>query len=94
MQKPLIRAFLLTTAMILAACSPAGENETRTETIEPAVPAPGAPSDDPGLTQTTEIGEERSPNEGGVLVGTEDEGVELEPPATTTTGSPPPRQPR
>jgi hypothetical protein len=91
--KPLIAAFLLTAAAALAACSPASEDETRTETIEPAVPAPGVPSDDPGLTQTTEIGEERSPNEGGVLAGPGVEGVERKPPTPTTTGSPPPRPP-
>jgi hypothetical protein len=89
--KPLITALLLTAAAMLVACSPAGEEEIRTETIEPAIPPPSAPSDDPGLTQTTEIGEDRSPHEGGVLVGPEGE---MEPPPTTTTGSPPPRQPR
>lgn len=88
MLKPFIAAILLVAAAALVACSP-GDGETRTETIAPAVPPPSAPSDDPGLTQTTEIGEERSPNEGGVLAGSEEGGAELEPP-TTTTGSPPP----
>lgn len=83
MLKTLITALLLTAATALVACSP-GDAETRTETIAPAVPPPSEPSDDAGLTQTTEIGEERSPHEGGVLAGEE------EPPATTTTGSAPP----
>ncbi|HEY0591787.1 MAG TPA: hypothetical protein VGF40_08470 [Thermoanaerobaculia bacterium] len=74
----------------LAACSPGGDQETRTETIAPAVPPPAAPSDDPGLTQTTEIGEERSPSEGGSLTG---EGAEEEP-TTATTGTPAPARPK
>lgn len=89
MLKPFIAAILLVAAAMLAGCG-RGDRETRTETIAPAVPPPAAPSDDPGLTQTTEIGEERSPNEGGVLAGPGGEGVELEPPVTTT-GSPPPQ---
>jgi hypothetical protein len=88
--KTLITALLLTAATALVACSP-GDAETRTETISPAVPPPSEPSDDAGLTQTTEIGEERSPHEGDVLAG---EGTEGEPPATTTTGSAPPPKKR
>ena len=90
MLKLLMTILLVTAAAVLGACSPASEEGIPTETIEPAVPAPSATNDDPGLTQTTEIGEERSPHEGGVLVGPGGEGVELEPPTTTTTGSPPP----
>lgn len=90
MLKVLMTIFLVIAAAALGACSPASEEGIPTETIEPAAPPPGAPSDDPGLTQTTEIGEERSPHEGGVLAGPGGEGVELEPPTTTTTGSPPP----
>lgn len=90
MVKLLMTAFLLTLAVALAACSRSADEGTRTETISPAVPAPGAPSDDPGLTQTTEIGEERSPSEGGILVGPGGEPVETEPPTTTAPGSPPP----
>lgn len=87
MPKALLAAVLLTAALLLA-CSPGADQETRTETIAPAVPAPAAPSDDPGLTQTTEIGEERSPSEGAALA---DEGAESEPAPATTAGSPPPR---
>jgi hypothetical protein len=88
--KTLLAASLLTAVTALAACSPGGDQETRTETIAPAVPAPAAPSDDPGLTQTMEIGEERSPSEGGVLAG---EGAELEP-TTATAGSAAPPAPK
>ncbi|HUO84805.1 MAG TPA: hypothetical protein VM534_06785 [Thermoanaerobaculia bacterium] len=42
------------------------ETPIETTTIRPATP-PEADTDDVVLTQTTEIGEERSPNEGGVL---------------------------
>ncbi len=88
MPKARLSAVLLTAAMLVG-CSPGADQETRTETIAPAVPAPAAPSDDPGLTQTTEIGEERSPSEGATLAG---EPGEAAPGTTTTTsGSPRPR---
>ncbi|HVR42380.1 MAG TPA: hypothetical protein VMS56_02945 [Thermoanaerobaculia bacterium] len=71
-------------------CAGDSEQETRTETIEPALP-PAAEAGEDGtiMTQTTEVGEERSPNEGGIL--TSPSGVERQPPTTATSGSPPPR---
>jgi hypothetical protein len=58
--------------VFMLACNGEG-NDPSTATIRPASPPAGEMSDDdPALTQTTEIGEERSPNEGGVLTNPED----------------------
>ncbi|MGH9459229.1 MAG: hypothetical protein ACRD2J_16460 [Thermoanaerobaculia bacterium] len=71
---PLVLALAL-----FAGCNAASDEDPRTETIEPAL-VPADTSGDAIITQTTEVGEERSPNEGGVLTR----------PGPTTTGSPPP----
>lgn len=65
-------------------------------TISPATPPPTTtPTDtDPALTQTVEIGEERSPAEGGVLTDPEYAGSELATEETTTnTATAPPSAP-
>lgn len=94
--------FLLLAIALLAGCAEPAEREVVTETIQPANPPPGDPGEDAAvLTQTTEIGDERSPNEGGILTnptGAEFGGL---PPVTrgsptpaTATQPPPSPQPR
>lgn len=67
----------------LAAGCGVDEQAARTETIAPAEPPSGSATEDSTvLTQTTEVGEDRSPNEGGVLADQSDA------PATATDTSP------
>ncbi|MHB0969486.1 MAG: hypothetical protein ACYC7A_09260 [Thermoanaerobaculia bacterium] len=76
-----VSALLLSAALIMTACAPGGERETATVTMAPATPPP-ATDTDPVPTQTVEIGEERSPNEGGVLTDPDGGGVD-----STETGT-------
>lgn len=62
-------ALILSAALALTGC---GRTETATDTIQTATIAPAnVPTTDTEAqlptTQTTEIGEDRSPNEGGIL---------------------------
>ena len=76
---------LLLSAVVLAGCEGERTAEVPVETIKPATPPPTeADEDSVVITQTTEIGEERSPNEGGYV---NQSGA---PAATTTGGTPPP----
>lgn len=76
--------FLLVATLVLGCAEPA-EHEVVTETIQPASPPPVAPGDDASvLTQTTEIGDERSPNEGGILTNPNVDTRGSRPPATAT----------
>ena len=81
----LISATAVVLALVAGGCNPA-EDEAET-TISPATPPPvTTPTDtDAALTQTTEVGEDRSPNEGGVLTDTAYGGT-----PTTTSTSPVP----
>ncbi|HUF18734.1 MAG TPA: hypothetical protein VMS12_11890 [Thermoanaerobaculia bacterium] len=59
---------ILSSSMAVAGCSP---RETSTETVQTGTIAPATvPTSDTDVqlptTQTTEIGEDRSPNEGGI----------------------------
>lgn len=73
---------LLLLVPVAFGCQPA-EQAARTDTIAPAEPPSGSATEDSTvLTQTTEVGEDRSPNEGGVLAD------QSEAPATATTTSP------
>lgn len=64
----MLTGFMVVAVLLLGGCNRAEEPETRTETISAAVPPPGeVGGDETALTQTTEIGEDRSPNEGGAL---------------------------
>lgn len=71
-----------------------GRGDQATDTIAPATPAVAQDSDT-AMTQTVEIGEERSPNEGGVLtdpnspLGTETSSTTIPATDTTATGVPP-----
>lgn len=80
---------LLAIVLIIPGCAEPTEQEVVTETIQPASPPPGDPGEDAVvLTQTTEIGDERSPNEGGIL--TNPSGAEFNGPQPVTRGSAPP----
>lgn len=78
--------------VVALACSP-GEDDD--DTITAATPPPATtPTDtDLALTQTTEVGEERSPNEGGVLTDPAYQGEVTDTTATetgrTSTAEPP-----
>lgn len=61
------------------------EAQVQTSTMSPAVPVPDEDDDDAVITQTTEIGEERSPNEGGVLTNERYQSTDT----STTTAEPP-----
>lgn len=67
-------------SMVAAGCGQkrADAGDQATDTIAPATPAASADTDT-AMTQTTEIGDERSPNEGGVLTDSN------APEGTTTT---------
>jgi hypothetical protein len=59
-----------TATLVAGACYHREKTVTavQSSTIAPATPPPTSPSDsDTSMTQTTEIGGERSPSEGGVL---------------------------
>lgn len=64
-----ISRLLTATVVALALIGCGGEQNPEETTISPATPPPAAvPTDtDLALTQTTEVGEDRSPNEGGIL---------------------------
>lgn len=86
-------ALLVCAVLASAGCVPAGERDTTaTATIAPATPPP-ATDTDPVPTQTVEIGEERSPNEGGVLTDPETGGA-YPTETTATTTAPTPKQPQ
>lgn len=78
-----VSALLLGAALAMAGCGPGDGRETATATMAPATPPP-ATDTDPVPTQTVEIGEERSPNEGGVLTDPDRGGVDPAETATTT----------
>ena len=70
-------ALILSAALAFTGC---GRTETTTESVQTATIAPAnVPSSDTDAqlptTQTTEIGEDRSPNEGGILNDQEAEPV-------------------
>ena len=93
MKKRIILTMILTVAL---ASGCVGRDEgVVTEQISPATPPAAESGEDAVITQTTEIGDDRSPNEGGVLAepGGDTEGLEPAPTTTTTTtaGSPPPQ---
>lgn len=99
--KKVVSIFAVIALSFLAGC---GENETSVETeVEagrPATPPPSNDETDTALTQTVEIGDERSPQEGGVLTDPKlNPGVAAaqQPPAgsttTTATGSTTPATP-
>ncbi|HUP65505.1 MAG TPA: hypothetical protein VM557_09505 [Thermoanaerobaculia bacterium] len=93
MKKRILCTMILTVA--LAAGCVGRDEGVVTEQISPATPPAAESGDDAVMTQTTEIGDERSPNEGGVLAdpGASTEGLQPAPTRTTTTtaGSPPPQ---
>jgi hypothetical protein len=78
-----VSALLLIAALALAGCGPGDGRETATVTMAPATP-PQATDTDPVPTQTIEIGEERSPNEGGVLTDPDSGGVDATETVQTT----------
>lgn len=94
------RAFVLTFVVLgvltlaLPGCGKreksAGGDEA-TQTIAPATPQP-APSETEAMTQTIEIGDGRSVNEGGALAGdaTTDTSATTATAGTTATAAPPP----
>ena len=70
------------------ACHRVESRVSETESVAPATPPPGNPDEtDTALTQTVEIGEERSPNEGGVLTNPEQTTTATVAPATATTAT-------
>ena len=74
--------------VLVGACE-MGKEEPASGTVAPASPPPAdlTPEDDPAMTQTVEIGEERSPNEGaGLVYG---EGAENPPPVQSDTAPQP-----
>lgn len=80
------RVILLLILLTAISCN-RGEEAANDDTIAPATPpvSTGTGDEDTVITQTVEIGEERSPNEGGALID--------ESPATATSergaGAPP-----
>lgn len=88
-----VSALLVCAALAFAGCAPAGERDTTAAaTIAPATP-PLATDTDPVPTQTVEIGEDRSPNEGGVLTDPETGGA-YPTETTATTTAPAAKQPQ
>ena len=74
MKSILTIAVLVLISSISFACRGANRAEAdQTGTIAPAKP-PQTSTDEAILTQTTEVGEERSPNEGGVLTDSNEAG--------------------
>lgn len=73
---------ILLLVALLSACRGEDSRKTETATIAPATPPPSPTDTDSVQTQTVEIGEQRSPNEGGVLT---DE--DYAPPATDTSAT-------
>lgn len=83
MKRFLTMVALVLPMMVSLGCR--GEHDAhgdQTATIAPAKP-PQTATDEAIQTQTTEVGEERSPNEGGIL-------TDSEPPAAPATGGSPP----
>lgn len=83
-------AALVALSLFLTGC---GENEdpvtAEVEAGRPATPPPANPDEtDTALTQTVEIGEERSPQEGGILTDPRHGGTPEVPTSTTTVATP------
>ncbi len=86
--KAILLILLSLTLTIASACR--GEKVSSSEDdqrISPATPA-GATDNDVAATQTTEIGDERSPNEGGVLTDNAPASTERESGSSVTTTDP------
>jgi hypothetical protein len=87
---------VLSLLLVLPGCRRhAGANgDPATDTIAPATP-PAAGDSDTALTQTVEIGDERSPNEGSVLTDSSTpEGTSLTPAPKAAASRPPAGAPK
>jgi hypothetical protein len=71
---------------LMGGCQRGGDtHKTETATIAPATPPPTPADTEAVQTQTVEIGEQRSPNEGGVLTDEEHAPTTTETTGTTST---------
>lgn len=106
MKQLIVLSSLLLLLPLASGCNRGGEAQADTQRVDrPATPPPASPAEtDTALTQTVEIGENRSENEGGVLTkgtvpengNTSDATATATPtataaaPAPSTAGTPPP----